>query len=125
MRDNSPRNRAKLLKRIAETHLESWLNQRRRKPLILRGARQVGKSTLVRNFCKAQRKTIVEINFEQFKPNVFHGFNTKIILREFEAHTGIKIDSSNCLLFLDEIQEQPWLSKLFDISTRTAPNSPS
>ena len=40
------------MKRDAEHYLDEWIDLKRRKPLIIRGARQVGKSTLVRNFAK-------------------------------------------------------------------------
>ena len=95
------------MKRTAENYLERWIMGARRKPLILRGARQVGKSTLVRNFCKSQQKILVEINFERFKEKIFDGFDTRKILQEFSAYTGKKIEYSQCLLFLDEIQEEP------------------
>ena len=95
------------MKRTAETYLQRWMEGTRRKPLILQGARQVGKSTLVRNFCKSQKRVLIEINFERFKEKIFDGFDTQKILREFSAYTGRKIEFSKCLLLLDEIGEQP------------------
>jgi len=49
--------------RTSEDHLARWLVTRRRKPLILSGARQVGKSTLVRNFAQAQELRLNEITW--------------------------------------------------------------
>ena len=45
--------------RHAEKHLKAWLKRPSRKPLIIRGARQVGKSTLVRRFCKSQQLVLM------------------------------------------------------------------
>ena len=95
------------MKRTAELALERWINGSRRKPLVLRGARQVGKSTLVRNFCDSQGKELIEINFELFKEKVFEEIRIERILQEFSAYTEKKIERSKCILFLDEIQEEP------------------
>jgi len=53
------------MKRIAEGYLEIWIEKKRRKPLILRGARQTGKSTLVRMFASKNGLLLNEINLEQ------------------------------------------------------------
>ena len=55
------------MKRLAENDLKSWFKRKDRMPLILRGARQVGKSTLVRLFCESQNLEIIEINLEKEK----------------------------------------------------------
>ena len=44
--------------------LQDWLNELRRKPLVIRGARQVGKTWLVRHFAELQGRRLIEINFE-------------------------------------------------------------
>jgi len=54
-----------MLKRIAEQYLSDWYEKSRRKPLVLRGARQVGKSTLVRQFAQNNGLVLNEINLEQ------------------------------------------------------------
>jgi len=54
-----------MIKRHAEHHLKEWYGSRRRKPLVLRGARQVGKSTLVRQFAANNEMTLAEINLER------------------------------------------------------------
>ena len=54
-----------MIKRYAEHHLKEWFRSRRRKPLVLRGARQVGKSTLVRQFAANNEMTLAEINLER------------------------------------------------------------
>ncbi|MGD9224340.1 MAG: AAA family ATPase, partial [Desulfobacteraceae bacterium] len=53
------------MKRLAERYLIQWLQSKRRKPLVLRGARQVGKSTLVRRFADQQKLILNEINLER------------------------------------------------------------
>ncbi len=53
------------MKRFAEDTLNAWYRRKHRKPLVVRGARQVGKSTLVRDFAQKQNLTLHEINFER------------------------------------------------------------
>ncbi|MBN1549887.1 ATP-binding protein [bacterium] len=81
----------------------------RRKPLILRGARQVGKSTLVRQFAAAQKLQLNEINLERHLDldKVFSTLNIPMIRAELEALVGRSITHSRSLLFLDEIQAVP------------------
>lgn len=89
-------------------NLEQWKNAINRKPLIIQGARQVGKTWIMRNFGATHYKNAVYINFESsirlqtiFKDD----FDIKRILSIFEIETGIVINSKNTLLLLDEIQE--------------------
>ena len=53
------------IKRHIDNYLLDWKNATNRKPLLLRGARQVGKTTIVREFAAKHYKYFVEINFEQ------------------------------------------------------------
>ncbi len=53
------------MKRFAEIQLEDWLKSKDRRPLIIRGARQVGKSTLVRKFAKSKGLDLLEVNLEK------------------------------------------------------------
>jgi len=62
------------MKRIYEDDLFTWYNSKDRKPLILRGARQVGKSTLVRLFAQTLGLNLIEINLEKKK---FHSLTTE------------------------------------------------
>jgi predicted AAA+ superfamily ATPase len=99
------------LRRFASKELDNWLEKPNRKPMVLRGARQVGKTWLVRNLAKRQKLKLIELNFERL-PNLadlFSENNPVEILRNIEAEiaTAIKPDSS--LLFLDEIQAAPQL----------------
>ena len=97
------------MKRKAENELVRWFGGRKRKPLVLRGARQVGKSTLVRNFAAESGLSLHEINLERHAElhGVFATLNTETILRELEAIIGAPIHDGGCLLLLDEIQAVP------------------
>jgi len=103
-----------MLNRFAETHLENWLNKSNRKPLVLRGARQVGKSTLVREFAGKRKKNLIEINLERhlFLNDIFKTLDVDAALREIEALTGIPISTPETVLFLDEIQATPYALQL-------------
>jgi uncharacterized protein len=96
--------------RIAEKRLTAWLGSSYRKPLIIRGARQVGKSTLVRQFANHKKLTLHEVNLERH-PTLVDVFKTQDngkILRELEFICGKgPISGKNGLLFLDEIQAAP------------------
>jgi predicted AAA+ superfamily ATPase len=54
--------------RFSLRYLDRWIQSRRRKPLVLRGARQVGKSTLVRLFADQHKLTLNEVNLEGSSP---------------------------------------------------------
>ena len=96
--------------RKAEYYLERWIKKPRRKPLVLRGARQVGKSTLVRQFAKRAGLKLFEVNLERHLrlDDVFRSLDIDLILRELEGVVGRGIRSEGSLLFLDEIQATPY-----------------
>lgn len=98
-----------MLYRLAERHLDTWINKSNRKPLVLRGARQVGKSTLVREFARKKKKILIEINLERnlFLDNIFKTLDVDAALREIEALSGIPVSDAKTILFLDEIQSTP------------------
>lgn len=98
-----------MMKRFAEKYLINWYPKIRRKPLILRGARQVGKSTLVRNFAEKLGLVLNEVNLEQhlYLDTIFKSLDVDIIIRELNALFGRNIQSPGAILFLDEIQATP------------------
>ncbi len=99
------------MRRYAENDMARWFKKNRRKPLVIRGARQVGKSTLVRNFAKQQGLTLHEINLERHRNlnALFYEGATREVLRELAYACGsASIGSENSLLFLDEIQATPY-----------------
>ena len=95
------------MRRFAEATLRRWLEARRRKPLVLRGARQVGKTTLVRQFAAAAGMGLCEVNLERHLhlDRVFESLDTGRILRELEALGGVRLDGA--IVFLDEVQATP------------------
>jgi len=99
------------MKRDHTMFLVDWLNSTGRKPLVIRGARQVGKTWLIRDLASSQQRKLVEINFEK-RPeleSLFSSNDPKEILINIAASTGGKIDPSKTILFLDEIQAAPHL----------------
>ncbi len=88
-----------------------WYQQANRVPLILRGARQVGKTWLMREFAKSTGRTLIEINFEkdQESAKLFHDPNPTSALKAIEAYTGLNTSPAKSFLFLDEIQAAPQL----------------
>jgi predicted AAA+ superfamily ATPase len=96
------------MKRNALYPLQAWLENPARKPLVIRGARQVGKSTLVREFCREHQLSLVEINLEKNKiDHVFSELNIEKIIREIESITRKSLRDPGAVLFLDEIQAVP------------------
>ncbi len=97
------------MKRDLERDLFDWKERKDRLPLLLRGARQVGKSYIVEEFGKKAFKNIVIVNFE-FRPELKQCFTTLDpveIINKLQILTGEKIELEKTLLFLDEIQECP------------------
>src|SRR5580700_8864130 len=103
------------MERTTLNYLKTWLSASDRKPLVIRGARQVGKTWLVRRFAELSGKRLLELNFEK-QPSfasLFSSNNPEQILLNLSTVTGQKIDPNNSLLLLDEIQAAPQLfSKL-------------
>lgn len=96
--------------RKALNYLENqWISNSDRKPLVIRGARQVGKTWLVREFAKKIGKTLIEINFEA-TPNLaslFESNDPHEIILQLGVKNKRPIDVTTSLLFLDEIQAAP------------------
>jgi uncharacterized protein len=89
--------------------LANWLNAEDRKPLIVRGARQIGKSTLVRLFAEQRQRPLAEVNLERYPElnAVFEALNPQEILNQLEALPKMPAIAADSLLFLDEIQAAP------------------
>src|SRR5579883_2371286 len=98
-----------MFKRIIDFHLDRWKTDRYRKPLLLRGARQVGKTYAVRRLGK-QFKHFVEVNFEQIKEAITIFEKDLIperILRALSLLMKMPIIPGETLLFFDEVQDAP------------------
>ncbi|MGN0229923.1 MAG: ATP-binding protein [Muribaculaceae bacterium] len=96
-------------KRLIDGYLKEWAKREDHKSLLLRGARQVGKSTAVRELAK-RFDSFVEINFEkqpQYKVLFKGDLDVRRIVPQISAIYGASIVEGKTLLFLDEIQECP------------------
>ena len=100
------------MERLAEGYLKAWFNKKERRPLIIRGARQVGKSTLVHLFAQRNKLDLIEINLEKTKLFAANKeeFDIQQLLDEIQLKTKKRIESTT-LIFFDEIQESPNLLK--------------
>jgi predicted AAA+ superfamily ATPase len=98
------------MKRDAIKQLLAWKESNSRKPLIIRGARQVGKTWLMKTFGEAVYTQIAYLNFESntaLKALFNQDFDTQRLLLGIEIASGVKIDPANTLLIFDEIQAVP------------------
>ena len=97
------------MKRTIDQILKQWKDSRVRQPLLIRGARQVGKTYSVTAFGKREFENIVTVNFEE-QPELnrcFSDFDPKAIIDRLSILTREPIRPGQTLLFLDEIQECP------------------
>ena len=95
--------------RLQEDRLKEWIAQAKPKPLILRGARQVGKSTLIQSFAAKMQLNLYEINLENHPEmdQVFQSMDLKKIIQSIEAICDKVFQPSKALVFFDEIQGTP------------------
>lgn len=96
--------------RFAMKKLQNWKEKDNRKPLIIMGARQVGKTWLMKEFGKSFYKKVAYISFYNNKRmnDVFQvDFDIKRILMNLNIETGVAITPEDTLIILDEIQEAP------------------
>jgi len=115
----------KSLKRHAQTYLKQWIKSTHRKPLIIRGARQVGKSTLVRMFAKQLKIQLIEINFEEDYLHCLSSATVSLenLIIEIEGRFNVQLNSYT-LLFLDEIQHTPKVIPLLRYFFEKRPDIP-
>ena len=86
-----------------------WKTQARRMPLLVRGARQVGKTYLIEQFIQQSFKQSLTVNFE-FNPEYkqcFASLNPRDIINRLTLLSNVRITSKDSILFLDEVQECP------------------
>ena len=96
------------MKRTIDQNLINWKNQTFRKPLILRGARQVGKTFSMTYFGKTCFDSLIKLDFERDRSihKIFdQDLSAEKIIQDIELFSGIKIVPGKTLLFFDEIQE--------------------
>jgi predicted AAA+ superfamily ATPase len=98
------------MKRNLYDSLLKWKNDVDRKPLILEGARQVGKTWLLKEFGRNEYDNLVYVNCsdDDFAKSLFlHDLKPNRIIRDVEANTGQHVNAGRTLLFFDEIQDAP------------------
>lgn len=96
------------MKRTEIATLRKWKQAKNRKPLLIRGARQVGKTWLMKTFGQEAYTRYAYVNFEQNKrlKDIFNDdFDIRRILNALQIETGVVIDAENTLIIFDEIQE--------------------
>lgn len=96
------------MKRKIIEDLKHWKNATNRKPLIIQGARQVGKTWVMQEFGKNEFKQVVYLNFEsstRLKDVFIPDFDIERLITVFEIETNLKITPSDTLIIFDEIQE--------------------
>ena len=101
------KNEVKYFNRLVDSNLKKWMNEDSHKPILLRGARQVGKSSAVRNLAK-EFDYFLEINFEKDKTarEVFETSNLtpQLLCEKLYSIYDVPIIAGKTLLFFDEIQ---------------------
>lgn len=98
------------MKRFLMDDMVKWKNSSKRKPLLLQGARQVGKTWLMREFGSQYFENVAYINFDgnETMKAVFDGdYNIQRILGAINAFTGVRIEPEKTLIIFDEVQEAP------------------
>ena len=96
------------MNRVAFQELITWKNSKIRKPLIIQGARQVGKTWLMKEFGNQEFQYVAYLNFEgssRLREIFTSDFNIERIIAVIEIEVKQKIDPQNTLLIFDEIQE--------------------
>jgi len=98
------------VERFLYKQLLSWKSQHKRKPLLLQGARQVGKTYLLKEFARKEYTDCAYFNFEQ-TPELRSLFDTSlepaVLIEALSAFIGRKIEPASTLIFFDEIQAFP------------------
>lgn len=97
------------MRRIAYSRLLKWKDSNNRKPLILNGARQVGKTWLLEEFGKTEYENVAYINCDKISEmkTVFSDYDTNRLIRMFSVLSDTRIQPRKTLIVLDEIQVVP------------------
>ncbi len=99
------------LKRKIDKYLVDWKTNAEHKPLIIKGARQVGKTKSIENFAKQNYENVVEINFVEepiYKQIVEDGYSAQAIIKNISRINPLaRFSDGNTLIFFDKIQEFP------------------
>ncbi|MCW4083573.1 ATP-binding protein [Segatella copri] len=101
----------KLLRRKTDKFLKKWRENENRMPLIVKGARQIGKTASIMQFTNSNYKNVVAINFvlqQKYKAIFDEGYDVDSITRALTfIDPFIKLEQGNTLIFFDEMQDCP------------------
>lgn len=112
-----------MIKRDCLSNLNEWCYRSKRKPMLIRGARQVGKTTLVRMFAEQQDFQLVELNMEKpwrFIPTL-NDLNPRSTIEAIEFELRIDIAPEQSIIFFDEVQSCPPVLSLLRYFYEEAP----
>ena len=114
-----------LMERNAFAHLQAWRQDSRRKPLVLHGARQVGKTWLLKEFGKRAYRNVAYVNFES-NERMMSLFSSSLdperLLMGLRVETGLPIEPEKTLIIFDEVQENPKALTSLKYFCENAPN---
>lgn len=100
-----------LLKRKIDNYLNNWKQNKDRKPLIVKGARQIGKTKSITAFAEANYKSVIAINFveqQKYKQIFNDGYEVDTIIKNMSLlDPSLKFIPNDTILFFDELQECP------------------
>lgn len=97
------------MQRDIYSNLLNWKNKKGRKPLVLQGARQIGKTHIIKAFAEAEFEQVIFLDFEENKllSSFFEKLTPGRIIENLNAHCGRVIDPTNTILIFDEVQASP------------------
>ena len=111
------KNKSRYLRRKFDDWLGLWKKDPNRKPLLVKGARQVGKTESIRHFANANYENVIEVNFvfqPEFKQITADGYKAENVIKRMSAlNPLLRFISGKTLLFFDEIQEFPDIATSF------------
>lgn len=112
------------MERLIYNELKEWKESARRKPLLLNGARQVGKTWLLKHFGEREYRKVAYLNCERRDriENIFDSFDTRRMTLGISAVTGVDVTPDDTLIILDEIQEYPRALTALKYFCEDAPN---
>ena len=111
------KNKSRYLRRKFDDWLGLWIKDPNRKPLLVKGARQVGKTESIRHFANANYENVIEVNFvfqPEFKQITADGYKAENVIKRMSAlNPLLRFIPGKTLLFFDEIQEFPDIATSF------------
>ena len=111
------KDKSRYLRRKFDDWLGLWIKDPNRKPLLVKGARQVGKTESIRHFANANYENVIEVNFvfqPEFKQITADGYKAENVIKRMSAlNPLLRFIPGKTLLFFDEIQEFPDIATSF------------